>query len=140
MLRRAPLFGIFALLVATQVAHATIVARLDGQGNVLDYMDWRDDTPLPANIRLATPTEIAALIPAAPTLINPGDFLARFTPTEQGCVQQAAITNAQIALGLTMGLARGAIDLKGPLLAPWMAALVSAGCLTSQRATAITTP
>lgn len=86
-------------------------------------------------------TELQAfLAPPKPTLINPGDFLARFTPTEQGCVQQAAITNAQIALGLTMGLARGAIDLKGPLLAPWMAALVSAGCLTSQRATAIMTP
>lgn len=139
MLRRTLLFVTLVMFAMMQAAFATIVARLDANGNVIDYMDWRDATSLPSNIRLATPTEVASLT-SAPTLINPGDFLARFTPTEQGCVQQAAITNAQIALGLTMGLARGAIDLKGPLLAPWMAALVSAGCLTSQRATAIMTP
>jgi hypothetical protein len=39
-----------------------------------------------------------APIPPRPTQINPGDFLLRFTPTEQGAIQQLAITNGQIAL------------------------------------------
>ena len=78
--------------------------------------------------------------PPRPTQINPGDFLLRFTPTEQGAIQQLAITNGQIALGLTMGLARGYIDLAGPLLGPWMDALTAAGCITQDRVTQILTP
>jgi hypothetical protein len=55
-------------------------------------------------------------------------------------VQEAAINSAQIALGLTMGLARGVIDLNRPLLLPWMEALVVAGCITQDRLTQIMTP
>lgn len=118
-----------------------IVALLDSQGKVLGLMDWRDATPLPANIRAATPDEIAAnLASAPPTILNPADFLARFTPQEQIAVQQAAIVNAQIALGLTEGLARGSIDLHGPLLGSWMQGLVAAGCITADRMTVIMTP
>lgn len=40
-----------------------IVARLDEQGAVLDFMDWRDATPLPANCRPATAGELAILNP-----------------------------------------------------------------------------
>lgn len=40
-----------------------IVARLDAQGAVLDFMDWRDETPLPANCRDATTGELAELSP-----------------------------------------------------------------------------
>ena len=72
-----------------------------------------------------------APIPPRPTQINPGDFLLRFTPTEQSAIQQLAITNGQIALGLTMGLARGYIDLAGPLLGPWMDALTAAGAIAT---------
>jgi hypothetical protein len=45
-----------------------------------------------------------------------------------------------MALGLTMGLARGMIDLDGPLLLPWMEALVAAGCITQDRLAQIMTP
>jgi hypothetical protein len=75
-----------------------------------------------------------------PTQINPGDFLLRFTPTEQSAIQQLAITNGQIALGLTMGLARGYIDLAGPLLGPWMDALTAAGAIAPGRKAVILTP
>jgi hypothetical protein len=73
-------------------------------------------------------------------ICNPGDFLLRFTPTEQGAIQQLAITNGQIALGLTMGLARGYIDLAGRLLGPWMDALTAAGAIASGRKAVILTP
>jgi hypothetical protein len=53
-------------------------------------------------------------------------------------VQEAAINSTQMALGLTMGLARGMID--GPLLSPWMEALVATGCITQDRVAQIMTP
>jgi hypothetical protein len=78
--------------------------------------------------------------PPRPKQINPGDFLLRFTPAEQSAIQQLAITNGQIALGLTMGLARGYIDLAGPLLGPWMDALTAAGAIAPGRKSVILTP
>jgi len=74
------------------------------------------------------------------TTIPAGDFLDRFTPQEQGAVQVAAQANPQIMLGLTIGLARGVIDLRAARLAAWMAALVAAGALTDARRTEIMTP
>jgi hypothetical protein len=38
-----------------------IVARINpNDGSIIDFVDWRDTSPLPLNIRLATPAEIAA--------------------------------------------------------------------------------
>ena len=82
---------------------------------------------------------VAPAVPR-PTVLNPGDFLARFSSAEQLAVQQAAAANPQIALGLTMGLARGSIDLNGPLLKPWMQGLVAMGAITAARMTVILTP
>jgi hypothetical protein len=53
---------------------------------------------------------------------------------------RGAINSTQMALGLTMGLARSTIDLNGPLLLPWMEALVAAGCITQDRVTQTMTP
>ena len=57
-----------------------------GNADYAAYLAWRaaGNTPDPA------PT------PPRPTQINPGDFLLRFTPTEQSAIQQLAITNGQI--------------------------------------------
>jgi hypothetical protein len=101
-----------------------------GNADYAAYLAWRaaGNAPDPA------PT------PPRPTQINPGDFLMRFTPTEQSAIQQLAITNGQIALGLTMGLARGYIDLAGPLLGPWMDALTTAGAIAPGRKAVILTP
>ena len=84
----------------------------------------------------------AASLPVS-TQIQSADFLNRFTATEQAAIQQIALSSPQIALGLTMGLARGYIELdpvKGPLLRPWMQALVTAGAITQARMTEILTP
>ena len=69
-----------------------------------------------------------------------GNFLARFTATEQLAVQQAAANNPQIGVGLAMGLAIGRIDLNGPIQANWMAGLVTYGATTAQRGSVILTP
>ena len=74
------------------------------------------------------------------TIIPAGDFLDRFTLQEQGAVQVAAQANPQIMLGLTIGLARGVIDLRAARLAAWMAMLVAAGAITDARRTEIMTP
>lgn len=75
-----------------------------------------------------------------PTTISAGAFLARFTSSEQEAVQTAAARTPAIALGLTMGLATGQIDLTGVTLKTWMAGLVTAGAITSARSTEILTP
>jgi hypothetical protein len=81
-----------------------------------------------------------APIPPPPTEIPAGAFLDRFTPAEQQAVQQAAQASPAIALGLTMGLARGSIDLQGSFLSQWMQGLVDAHVLTPARALEILTP
>lgn len=75
-----------------------------------------------------------------PTTISAAAFLARFLPAEEVAIQTAAATNPQIALGLTMGIAKGQIDLVSPTVTTWMNALVTANCITSARMTAILTP
>src|SRR5579859_3039696 len=75
-----------------------------------------------------------APVPPKPTMISAGDFLARFTAAEEQAIQGAAATNVGIALGLTMGLAKGQIALVGdPTVTAWMNALVTANCITSAR-------
>lgn len=78
--------------------------------------------------------------PPKPTTISAGAFLARFTPAEQEAVQTAAAGAPTIALGLTMGLATGSIDLTSGTLKTWMAGLVTAGAITAARSTTIMTP
>jgi hypothetical protein len=64
----------------------------------------------------------------------------RFTGPEQLAVQTAATANAQLGIGLTLGLAQGYVIFNGPLLVNWMAGLVTARAITSDRATIIMTP
>jgi hypothetical protein len=77
---------------------------------------------------------------AIPVAGESGNFLARCTATGQLAVPQAAAINPQIGVGLAMVLAIGRIDLKGPILANWMAGLVAHGATTAQRGTVILTP
>lgn len=100
--------------------------------------DWQAYLAWVAAGNTASPYVPPVLPP--PTVISAEAFLMRFTQAEQLAVQQAAITDPIIALGLTMGLARGTIDLNGPLLGPWMQELVTAGCITETRAAVIMTP
>lgn len=78
--------------------------------------------------------------PPPPTTISAGAFLARFTSAEQEAVQTAAASSPAIALGLTMGLAAGQIDLTSATVKAWMAGLVNARVITAARSTAILTP
>jgi hypothetical protein len=66
--------------------------------------------------------------------------LGRFTPAEQLAIQTAADGTPSIALGLTMGLASGSINLTDATVTNWMSSLVAAGAITSTRMTAILTP
>jgi hypothetical protein len=79
-------------------------------------------------------------VPPPPVNISAGDFLNFFTPTEQQAVQTACLASPTLMLGLTMGLAQGTINLTSPVLAQWMAGLVTAGAITQARSTAILTP
>lgn len=72
-----------------------------------------------------------------PTTIQNADFLALFTMPEQAAIQTACLANAQLQLGLTIALAQGYITLSSPLLANWMAGLVTTGAITADRSTAI---
>jgi hypothetical protein len=81
-----------------------------------------------------------AATPINPTTISAAAFFARFTPAEQVAVQAASTANAQIGLGMTLGLAQGFIIFASPLLANWMNGLVAAGALTRARANVIMTP
>ncbi|MDE2333600.1 MAG: hypothetical protein KGK10_03590, partial [Rhodospirillales bacterium] len=69
-----------------------------------------------------------------------GAFLERFTQAEQVAIQTVAASNASIALGLTMGLAAGQIDLTSATTQAWVNGLATAGLITAARATAILTP
>jgi hypothetical protein len=72
-----------------------------------------------------------------PTLM----FLQRFTQPEMLLIQAAAASDPAIALGLTIGLATGTITLVGdPVVATWMASLVTASCISPTRMIAILTP
>lgn len=75
-----------------------------------------------------------------PTSIPAGEFLQRFTPAEQLAIQTAALTNAQLFLGLIQGLASGNITLTDPLVNAWLEGLVGVKALTEARKTAVLTP
>lgn len=80
--------------------------------------------------------------PAAPnpSTITSGAFFLRFTSTEKAAVMAECMTNSTLMLGLVNGLAQGDIDLTGSVTSSWINALVTAGALTSARATEILTP
>jgi hypothetical protein len=92
-------------------------------GDYQAFVAWEAAGNTPAPPPPAPPlTEIPAI-----------DFLGRFTPAEQAGIQQECLANPQIALGLTMGLAKGLVDVTSSRVAAWMAALVTAGRLTKVR-------
>jgi hypothetical protein len=93
-------------------------------GDYQSYLAWVAAGNTPAPIPLAAPI----------TTISSGAFLTRFTAAEQGAIQQAALSSAPIALGLTIGLAYGTIDLTGATLSNWMQGLVTANVITPARA------
>jgi hypothetical protein len=94
------------------------------------YLAWLDggNTPDPAPV-----------IPN-PSIISASAFLERFTSDEQIAIQTAANSTPAIALGLTMGLASGSINLLSPVVQNWMQGLVTTGCLTQNRMDTILTP
>lgn len=113
-----------------RVADGAYIPTAPGNKDYQAYLAWVT----------AGNTADPAPVPSKPTSIPAGDFLARFTAAEQAAVQQACLASPQLMLGLTTGLALGTINLTGSNLATWMQGLVTAGALTSARATAIVTP
>lgn len=75
-----------------------------------------------------------------PTTISTSAFLNRFTPAEQNAVWSSAITTPAIGVGLQTGLSDGTVNLLSTVTVAWMAALVTAGAITSARSTVILTP
>jgi hypothetical protein len=122
----------------TLIAGSTSVLRSDGATVPDDpaNVDWQAYQTWIA----AGNTAAAAPIPPNPTVISAGAFLNRFTSAEQSAVQTAANSTPSIALGLTMGLAAGTINLQSTVTSTWMQSLVTANALTSARMTAILTP
>ena len=116
--------------VILRVADGAYIPTAPGNKDYQAYLAWA----------AAGNTADPVPVPSKPTSISPGEFLLRFTAAEQAAVQQACLASPQLMLGLTMGLALGTINLTGSNLATWMQGLVTAGALTSQRATAIATP
>ena len=78
--------------------------------------------------------------PAPQTMITPGEFLTRFTPTEQTAIQTACSASPALAVGLTTALAFGYVDLASPLVLNWLAGLVAANALTFARSQAVAVP
>jgi hypothetical protein len=78
--------------------------------------------------------------PPPPTTLTPYEFLERFTPSEQLAVQTVCSSNMTLLVGLTTGIASGSVSLSDPNVVNWVNGLVTAGAITSARATAILTP
>lgn len=78
-----------------------------------------------------------APVPPVVTALPSDAWMARFTPAEQAAVWTAAAVHAQIGVGLTMGLARGVVDLASPTLQTWLDLCISAGAVTSDRRTTL---
>jgi hypothetical protein len=118
------------------------VARNGGPGTPISWAgQYRQEGYADEALDDADSSELSAFLSGTkPTVITPAAFLARFTDAERAAVRQAALDNAEIALGLTEGFAHGPIDLHNPLILPWMQELVTAGCLTQDRMTQIMTP
>lgn len=91
------------------------------------YLAWQ------AAGNTASPVPVAPV----PTTFTAMDFLALFTPSEQVAVQTACNSNMTLLVGLTTGLASNAISVTSPAVITWVNALVTAGALTSARATVI---
>jgi hypothetical protein len=80
--------------------------------------------------------------PPRPSVIDWKEFLHRFTMAElQGAYRAATLdTTGAIGALMSLGQADGTVDLGNPLVVQGVTALVQAGALTQDRATAILTP
>lgn len=143
------LYIALALLLFPVIAHAAAYQLTLGSGVVRETdgaiipndslnQDWQvyqawigaGNTPDPA------------VTPPNPTVISSIAFFDRFTSAESQAIWRAAASDPSGALGaaLTQGLATGHVDLSSSLVKGWVAALVSTGAITNDRATAILTP
>ena len=77
---------------------------------------------------------------AKPTRISPLAFIGRFTPAEQASIAQAAMANAQLFLWFNKLTAAQEVDLGDQETKDGLAALVSAGLLSADRAAAVLLP
>jgi hypothetical protein len=133
--------------------------KFNPAGALAEYGEASADLPLPEGATACTAEQYAAapnlalhggqvvaIVPEPPappaprTNLHPGEFLNRFTSAEQAAIQAACSTVPALALGLTMGLALGYVDLSSPAVATWLQGLVAAGALTADRAVAVVVP
>ena len=78
--------------------------------------------------------------PAPPTVIPAAEFLTRWQASEEIALATAMAGNPAILAGIIRSLARGTVDLTAAETTAWVAAVVTAGVLTPERATKILTP
>ncbi len=81
----------------------------------------------------------APVIPPS-TVIPPQELWGRFTSTEQAAIETAIVSNPDINRAIIFTIIQGEANLVGPIVTSWMAALVSAGAITSDRSDVILTP
>ncbi len=129
----------YQLLPTTALTSGGVLREVDGatippdpaNADYQTYLAWVADGNTPDPVVVAAP----------PSVIPVQAFWARFTPTEQAAIQAAASTNPGIAQAMTFALVIGQVNLlTGPIVTNWMAALVSAGVITSNRSAIILTP
>src|SRR4051794_6975023 len=106
----------------TLIANSTSVLRADGA--VIPADPANADFQAFQVFLAAGGVPLPAPVPPKPTAISAGAFLQRFPMAEQVAIQTAAAASPAIALGLTMGLASGSIDLTSATTISWMQGLV----------------
>lgn len=114
-------------------------------GDSANKTTWRIDYDSSATDAQKTAAQNAVTsfnVLAPSTVITSIAFMDRFTDDERKATWAAAAKDVTGALGdgLTQGQVNGYVDLDSPILKGWLNALVTAGALTSDRATAIGTP
>lgn len=124
----------------TTHAAGTVIGRAEWNGHAPYHPTDQNGVAIIPTLDVKQTAPVYAPSVARLSRVTPGAFLARFTATEQSAIQAAALTNASVALGLTMGLATGYVDLTSQTCIQWVQGLVTAGVLTQARATAILTP
>lgn len=124
--------GVYALtngIMVVRTADGAMVPPTDaGNPDSIAYRAWvaAGNTPDPAPVPSVPSTVISSLV-----------FISRFSPAEEQAIMTASQTSWAITLWITQMSAAGTIDVANTMVLAGMAALVTAGLITSERSTQI---